>query len=165
MAVVGSLNVFELPNGDEYTLEDSAIRASVANDFDSTHTYADGDYCLKEGTLYKFNKAHTGAWDAADADAVQLVDEMKDAADASKADKVDLAPTFSTSESYAVGDMVIYENVLYRCKTAHAAGAWASADFHAFQRSSFRYYYSAGAASHGGDARDGASSLRYREAR
>ena len=126
MSVVGTIYSQELPNGDEYKLGDQPVRESVAEEFDSTATYADGDYCMYDGTLYKFNKAHTGDWAAADADAVQLVDEMKDAADASKADKVDLAPTFDTASAYSEGDLVIYENVLYKFTADKTAGAWDS---------------------------------------
>lgn len=77
MAVVGTIYSQELPNGDEYKIGDKTVRESVAEEFDSTATYADGDYCMYEGTLYKFNKSHTGDWVAADADTVQLVKEMK----------------------------------------------------------------------------------------
>ena len=126
MAVVGTIYSQELPNGDEYKIGDKTVRESVAEEFDSTATYADGDYCMYEGTLYKFNKSHTGDWVAADADAVQLVNEMKDAADASKADKVDLAPTFDTASAYSTGDLVIYENVLYKFTDDKTAGAWDS---------------------------------------
>lgn len=35
-----------------------------------------------------------------------------------------LAPAFSTSTSYAVGDIITYNGVLYTCTTAHSAGAW-----------------------------------------
>lgn len=41
-----------------------------------------------------------------------------------KADKTDIAPIFSTSTSYAIGDMVYYEGTLYKCTTTHSAGAW-----------------------------------------
>lgn len=44
-------------------------------------------------------------------------------------DITDLAPAFSTSTAYAVGDYVTYNDDLYRCTTAHAAGAWAAGDF------------------------------------
>lgn len=39
------------------------------------------------------------------------------------------ADVFSTSKSYAVGDLVIYSNTLYKCTTAHSAGSWASGHF------------------------------------
>ena len=46
-----------------------------------------------------------------------------------KADLTDLAPSFSTSTAYAVGDYVVYNSDVYRCKTAHSAGAWNSSHF------------------------------------
>lgn len=35
-----------------------------------------------------------------------------------------IAPAFSTSKAYAVGDYVIYNNEVYKCTTAHSASAW-----------------------------------------
>lgn len=40
----------------------------------------------------------------------------------------DIAPAFDATSTYAVGDYVIYNDLLYRCTTAHT-GAWAAADF------------------------------------
>lgn len=40
----------------------------------------------------------------------------------------DIAPAFSATSTYAVGDYVIYDDQLYKCTTAHT-GAWATADF------------------------------------
>lgn len=40
-----------------------------------------------------------------------------------------VAPAFSTSTAYAVGDYVTYNNLLYKCTTSHSAGAWSSAHF------------------------------------
>ncbi len=39
------------------------------------------------------------------------------------------APAFSASVSYAVGDYVTYNNILYRCTTAHTAGVWVAGHF------------------------------------
>lgn len=47
----------------------------------------------------------------------------------SKADLTDLAPAFSTSSAYAVGQYVTYDGDLYRCISAHTAGAWNSNHF------------------------------------
>ena len=44
------------------------------------------------------------------------------------ADMTAIAPAFSSSVSYAVGDLVIYNNKLYKCTTAHS-GAWNINDF------------------------------------
>lgn len=39
------------------------------------------------------------------------------------------ASAFSDTVSYAVGDYVTYNNVLYRCTTAHTAGVWVAGHF------------------------------------
>lgn len=39
------------------------------------------------------------------------------------------APAFSEVTSYAVGDYCTYNNVLYRCTTAHTAGTWVAGHF------------------------------------
>lgn len=39
------------------------------------------------------------------------------------------APAFSEVTSYAVGDYVTYNNILYRCTTAHTAGVWVAGHF------------------------------------
>ena len=39
------------------------------------------------------------------------------------------APNFSATSSYAVGDYVTYNNVLYRCTVQHTASAWNSSHF------------------------------------
>ena len=47
-----------------------------------------------------------------------------------KADSISLAPAFSTSSTYAVGDYVTHEGLLYKCTTAVAtAGAWNAANW------------------------------------
>lgn len=48
--------------------EGKAESSAIAPVFDDTETYAAGDRAMYEGELYVFNTAHTGAWDAADAD-------------------------------------------------------------------------------------------------
>lgn len=39
------------------------------------------------------------------------------------------APAFSDVTSYSVSDYVTYNNILYRCTTAHTAGTWAAGHF------------------------------------
>lgn len=39
------------------------------------------------------------------------------------------APAFNTVTNYAVGDYVTYNNMLYRCITAHTAGIWVAGHF------------------------------------
>lgn len=40
-----------------------------------------------------------------------------------------IAPTFSTSESYNIGAVVLYNGTLYKCIVPHTAGAWNSEHF------------------------------------
>ena len=48
---------------------------------------------------------------------------------ATKADLTDLAPAFSTSTAYTVGQYVSYDGNIYKCTSAHSAGAWVAGDF------------------------------------
>ena len=48
----------------------------VAADFDATASYTAGDYCVKDGKLYKFKNNHSGAWSAADVDEVKITGEL-----------------------------------------------------------------------------------------
>jgi lysophospholipase L1-like esterase len=54
--------------------------ANFASEFSASTTYAIGDYCIHEGTLYRFTSAHTGAWSASDVEATNVgyeVDDLK----------------------------------------------------------------------------------------
>lgn len=50
----------------------------VADAFNAVETYAEGDYCTYEGGLYKFKTSHSGAWDAADVDQIQIAGELSE---------------------------------------------------------------------------------------
>lgn len=50
----------------------------VADAFNAAETYAEGDYCTYEGGLYKFKASHSGAWDAADVDQIQIAGELSE---------------------------------------------------------------------------------------
>lgn len=50
----------------------------VADAFSAAETYAEGDYCTYEGGLYKFKAIHSGAWDAADVDQIQIAGELSE---------------------------------------------------------------------------------------
>lgn len=41
-----------------------------------------------------------------------------------KADRIDIAPIFSTETAYTAGDLVYHSNRLWKFTTDHAAGAW-----------------------------------------
>ena len=61
----------------------------------------------------------------------QSIDSFADVetALAGKADLTDLAPAFSTATAYAVGQYVSYDGNIYKCTSAHSAGAWVAGDF------------------------------------
>ena len=99
----------------------------IAPEFSTSTNYAVGDYVSYEGSIYKCTTAHSaGAWVAGDFTQVVLTDEL---GGGGSSDITDLAAAFSTNTAYAVGDYVTYNDDLYRCTTAHAAGAWAAGDF------------------------------------
>lgn len=59
-----------------------------------------------------------------------MTDEVHEADNAHIAQNTaNFASAFSDSVSYAVGDYVTYNNVLYRCTTAHTAGVWVAGHF------------------------------------
>ena len=59
-------------------IKEKAKKDMVADAFDATATYAEGDYCTYEGGLYKFKASHSGAWDAADVDQIQIAGEISE---------------------------------------------------------------------------------------
>lgn len=59
----------------------SAIEGNIASEFSASTTYAIGDYCVYNGSLYKAVNAHTGAWSAADFEEVTVADELEEIAD------------------------------------------------------------------------------------
>ncbi len=59
-----------------------------------------------------------------------MTDEVHEADSAHIAQNTaNFAPAFSDVTSYAVGDYVTYNNILYRCTTAHTAGTWVAGHF------------------------------------
>ncbi|MBP5594147.1 MAG: hypothetical protein J6Y02_02105 [Pseudobutyrivibrio sp.] len=109
------------------------VADTIGAAFDEAETYAAGDYVVYEGSIYKFNASHTGTWSDSDVDeigtVIDLVLSTSGSADA-RVDTVvaDLAPAFSTATAYAEGDVVTYQDGLYKFTAAHAAGAWSSSD-------------------------------------
>lgn len=59
-----------------------------------------------------------------------MTDEVHEADEAQIAQNTaNFAPAFSETASYSVGSYVTYNNVLYRCTTAHTAGVWVAGHF------------------------------------
>lgn len=65
-------------NGEDVGDAGRAKSSAIAPVFDETATYASGDRVTYEDELYVFNKAHTGAWDAADVDKSDVDSEIPD---------------------------------------------------------------------------------------
>lgn len=119
-------NLAESVSGLEETKADSE---TIAPTFSAESNYAVGDLVYYEGVLYKCTTAHeAAAWDAEDFTETDIETAINSAS-AVKANKADIAPTFSADSNYAVGDLVYYEGVLYECTTAHEAAAWDAEDF------------------------------------
>ena len=122
---------YKFPMGNVIGLTDSLSEKAdfsiIAEDFDSTATYAVGDYVIYNGLLYKCTNAHSGAWVAGDFTATLVSDEFGSGGGGS-VDLSVIADEFSTSVSYAVGVYVTYNGKMYKCTTAHS-GEWNASDF------------------------------------
>ena len=49
-------------NNQTYSIKDAFARAVVANEYSSSASYNEGDYCLYNGELYKNISAYSGEW-------------------------------------------------------------------------------------------------------
>lgn len=117
------------------------VLPALANVFSSTASYSTGDFVVYQNRLYRCTASHSGAWNSSHFTLTNLnsindsldnlesdIQDMIDDLDEGKADYTDLAPLFSTSTSYSVGDYVIYNYNLYRCTVAHS-GSWNASHF------------------------------------
>lgn len=117
------------------------FESAVAPAFDATAAYAIGDVVTYGDEIYKFTAAHAaGAWTGSDVTAVSVADEINalkstEATTDAKIDTVanNFADEFDATESYAAGDVVMKDGVMYKFNTAHAAGAWTGTDADAIQ--------------------------------
>lgn len=50
----------------------------IADEFDSSVSYASGDCCIQQGKLYQFTSAHNGAWTGSDVEQITIGDIMGD---------------------------------------------------------------------------------------
>jgi len=115
----------------------TAVSDMIASEFDATENYAVGDICVKDLVLYKFTATHSaGAWDENDVVAVtvdDLLDILQTNINTVSTNLVSVREmisddNFDTSTAYSTGDIVVYDNGLYKFKADHAAGAWDSAE-------------------------------------
>ena len=114
------------------TLSDATYpsNAAIASAYDSTAAYSVGDYCLRNGLLYKCNTAiGTGGetWTAAHWTQTKVSDEF--GAGGSPYDSDIIADEYDSSSAYSIGDYCVYDDLLYKCNTAIGSGgeAWNSA--------------------------------------
>lgn len=127
---------------DQYTTEITAESGKIYVDLTTNKTYrwSGAAYVEISESLAlgeTSNTAYAGDKGKANADAIsaikdgQSIDSFGDVeiALATKADLVDIAPAFSTSTAYTVGQYVSYDGNIYMCTTAHSAGAWVAGDF------------------------------------
>lgn len=92
------------------------IRRGAATDFDSTKMVS-GELAVSTDGSHKVwaTGAAGDCWELADKDSVTEAEQ-------------NIAPAYSASATYAVGDYVLYNSVLYRCTTAiTTAEAWTAA--------------------------------------
>ena len=121
------------------------IVGSLADAFDATASYSTGDVVVYGSKLYKFTADHAaGAWSTSDTTAVTVDDLIAAEASAratavsneatarSNADTAlaaNFADVFNAANAYAIGDVVVYENNVYKFKAAHTASdPWSASE-------------------------------------
>lgn len=77
MANITKINL----NGTTYDITDAIVRSSVANTYSASATYAVGDYCIKDGIVYKCITAISTAeaWNATHWAEVKVMNEIESA--------------------------------------------------------------------------------------
>ena len=93
--------------------------ADICEEFSKLSTYDVGDYCIYENVLYKCTTAITteGEWDATKWKATSIDKELKEISSYT-ANKDVISDKYDSSKTYSVGDYCIYDDTLYKCKTA-----------------------------------------------
>ena len=95
----------------------------ITSEWSSSTTYNAGDYCIYEGDLWRCkvdglsgnNNYPRSGQNWADCTAMGQIKVIQE----------NIAPRFSESSTYDVGDYVTHEHHLYRCKSAvTSAGSW-----------------------------------------
>lgn len=96
---------------------------SIAAEYDDTASYTAGDFVMYEGILYKCNHiSATGSFDPTKWDAISATDYINSVKSSLNTNisqlAGDLSDAYSSSNTYAVGDLCILGNLLYKCNTA-----------------------------------------------
>lgn len=108
-----------------------AVAAMITGAFDDATAYDAGDIVTYNGGLYKFDEAHAaGDWVGTDATATTVIALLNavNAALTARVNKIDnaIGDAFDATEAYEAGDLVIYDDTVYRFTDDKAAGAWDS---------------------------------------
>lgn len=96
---------------------------SIAAEYDDTASYTAGDFVMYQGILYKCNHiSATGSFDPTKWDAISATDYINSVKSSLNTNisqlAGDLSDAYSSSNTYAVGDLCILGNTLYKCNTA-----------------------------------------------
>lgn len=79
-----SVNKYDPSTGTLTPVAGDPIQANKSNSeaiaplFDATETYSAGDLVMKDGKLYSFKNAHTGAWSASDVDETDINEKISE---------------------------------------------------------------------------------------
>lgn len=123
------ISTFVDVDGIEHDIAD--VAAMIAPKFNAANAYAIGDFVTKDNVLYLFKAAHTAGdpWDATEVDQTTVGALINGLLDMFAAIRADLAPVFDAANAYAIGDVVIKDNSLYKFKAAHTAGdPWSASE-------------------------------------
>ena len=130
-------NVVVVDNSSKsFTAVDSATLAGITSPKDERYyeltSSSNGEYVLSADTTVNSEKTYytvTAGTPDYKYDILAGFIDVEALTDRIDTTVSNLAPAFDVSQSYEVGDTVIYEDVLYTCSTARSAGAWDAADF------------------------------------
>ena len=103
-------------------------RISTGDEWSQATSYSEGDLVVYENQLYRCLQNTVGSWDATKWVITHLTDEVIDArSSGGDSANQNIANDFDATQTYEVGDYVIYNELLYKCTTAvTTAGAWDS---------------------------------------
>ena len=106
------VNLDDLKTFKQYSdAQDSEIKSALIQEFSDSVAYSVGEYVWHNNKVYRFLTAHSaGAW-GTDAAEVKIGDDIW------KNLKLITNP-YSASSTYSVGDYCIFNNYIYKCKTA-----------------------------------------------
>jgi len=107
-----------------------SVSHMIAPEFDPTQAYSVDDIVAYGHNLYTFTSAHTAntPWDSTEVTQMPVSDLIEIINNSIDGLKHFIAPIFSSSTNYKIGDLVYYNNSLYTFNKDHAAGAWDSRD-------------------------------------